>query len=302
MNIILTYLPFTLSILIGYFLISITFRKAPLPHPFIHIFLACGLGLGTSAQITFLSYFLFDRLHSNFVISLNVVTLIVIFITHLFQCKKNHSPFVNYKNTNYKDFLLFLTIVIFAIPFWIHAHFYADGGWDAWSVWNLKARIMFLGDTGWRHIFEPILWRSSPHYPLLLPLTNVWGWTILGEPTYKIPVFTSFFYTFLTVNLLCFGLKKYTQTNFSVLPVIVLLTLPFYVKLGLNQYSENILGFYLLASLFCLITAKSDQSTPFSFLSGIFIGFMSFTKGEAPISRIFFQARFSFEHTKRITL
>lgn len=150
----------------------------------------------------------------------------------------------------------------------------------------MKAKIMFLGDTGWRHIFEPILWRSSPHYPLLLPLTNVWGWTILGEPTYKIPVLTSFLYTLLTLILLCFGLKKYTKTNFTVLPIIVLLTLPFFVKLALSQYCDIVLGFYLLASLFCLITAKTDESKTFSFLAGIFIGILSFTKGEGLVAAL----------------
>ena len=250
------------------------------------IFLGSGLGIGLNALTTFLSFILFNRLVPLFAITLNLLICVVVIVLSVLFCLKNKTPVRSFKKIDRLHLAGIAALTLAAVPLWYQSDFYAYGGWDAWSAWNLKAKFLFLGGDQWRNMFEPVLWRSSPHYPLLLPLINVWGWLFTVEPVYQVPVITAFLFTFLSVGLVYTGLKKLTGTHLSLIPALVLLTLPIFNKLSLSQYSDNVLGFYLLASLFSLAVAKNEQDPAFVFLAGIFLGLLSFTKPEGLIAAI----------------
>ncbi len=279
------YTPFIISFLIGYFLLHLFFTQGKRPSFFIHLFLAGGVGLGLSAHITFLSFLIFNQLNLFFVKSINILLLLSLFISYCINLRKTKT--LPFKNFPFKDLIPILILALIAIPLWKQSFFYAFGGWDAWSTWNFKAKFLFLGGEHWKNIFKPVLWRTSPHYPLLLPLINVWGWTFTGEPVYKIPVLTSLCFTFLTIGLLFSGLKKYTNTYWAFLPAAFLLTNPFLQKLSLSQYSDGALGYYLLAGILCLILAKTEHCKISAFVGGLLTGFLSFTKSEGLIAAIF---------------
>ena len=281
-----TYLPYLISFGIGYLLIFLlSDRRRRIPFS-IHAFLSLGLGLGISACLTFSSFLIFNQLNTPFVIVINILVLSVLLGLSIFISLKNHIPLVAYKEFHWRKALPFLVIALFAIPFWRHSHFYAFGGWDAWSTWNLKARFLFLGGENWQGLFDPILWRSSPHYPLLLPLINVWGWSFFEQPDYHVPVFTSFVFAFLSVGLLFASLKKFTGTLWSLLCSLVLLTLPYVVKIALSQYCDSLVGFLLFTSLLCLISAKKENNRGYILLAGLFVGFLSFAKNESLVAAV----------------
>jgi len=241
--------------------------------------------MGISAQITFLSFLIFDQLNPFFIKTISFLFLLTLFIAYCVNCIKTKN--LPLKNFPFKDIFPILILGLISIPLWIQSSFYAFGGWDAWSTWNFKAKFLFLGGEHWKNIFDPVLWRTSPHYPLFLPLINVWGWLFTAEPTHHIPVLTSFIFTFLTIGLLFSGLKKYTNTYWALLPTIFLLTTPFLHKLSLSQYADGILGYYLLASFLCLILAKTEHCKVFAFIGGCLTGFLSFTKSEGLIAAFF---------------
>jgi len=283
MKIILIYLPFIISFLIGYCFISLVNQKEKQIPPSFHICFAAGLGMGISGQITFLSFILFNQLIAPFVITLNVLLLLTLLIL-LFKRSKNINPFKGLNRDHLKALFPFAIILFFSIPLWIHSQFYAFGGWDAWSTWNLKAKFLFLGGEKWQNLFDPLLWRSSPHYPLLLPLINVWGWLFTGHTQFKVPVFTSFLFTILTMNLMFISIRRYTKTNLAVLSTTALLTLPYFVKLSMSQYCDIVLGYFLLASLSCLVIAKEKNLPIYGLLAGLFVGFLSFSKSEGLVA------------------
>ncbi|VAX37616.1 hypothetical protein MNBD_UNCLBAC01-1637 [hydrothermal vent metagenome] len=271
-------LPFIISFFIGYLLIHCFFKETQQPPFFIHVFLAGGLGLGISAFITFTSFLIFNQLNPFFIKITNIFFLIFLTIIYMRTLIKHKTyPF---KNFPIRATIPFLLLGIIAIPLWFQSIFYAFGGWDAWATWNLKAKFLFLGGENWQNLLEPVMWRSSPHYPLLLPLINVWGWCWTKTPLFQIPVLTAFSTTLLTVGLLFAGLKKLTSSHWSLLPCIFLLTSPLLNKLSLSQYADGLLGYYLLASILCLILARMNTCKIFAFLSGIFCGLLSFTKTE----------------------
>ncbi|PYR80037.1 MAG: hypothetical protein DMF87_09860, partial [Acidobacteria bacterium] len=60
------------------------------------------------------------------------------------------------------------------------------GSWDAWAIWNLRARFL-LRARDWTQAFTPDLGWSHPDYPLLVPLTVMRLWACLGVETPWIP-------------------------------------------------------------------------------------------------------------------
>ncbi len=180
--------------------------------------------------------------------------------------------------------LALLMIGFALIPTIYQAFFYPMGGWDAWSVWNLKARFLFLGKTQWRAMFDPVLWRSSPHYPLLLPLMNVWGWIGYKNPTPIVPLWNSLLFTFLTGGFLFSVLRRSVSVLLSTAAVLLLFTLPYFTKLASSQYCDIVLAFYLLCALACLVMAIRDDSKQFAAVAGISLGFLGFTKPEGLIA------------------
>jgi len=286
MNNSLLYPPFILSAFIGFLIVSlITSMEQKIAFP-LKCYLGCGLGLSISATLTFLSLILFHQMTPMFIIISNTLVCLILFYFYIQRKINLKQKVCNPKSTFNKEWVPFLLLCFLFIPIWIQAHFYPFGGWDAWSAWNLKAKFLFLGGDHWKNVFHPELWRSSPHYPLLLPLINVWGWIFLEEPTYKTPLMTSLLFTFLTAGLLFSGLKKITKSFFPLVTCLVILTMPFFVKLSISQYSDIVLGYYLLAAFLCLSIAKSEQSPSFALLSGIFIGLLSFTKSEGLVASL----------------
>ena len=284
MTAIFAYIPFLISLLIGYLILHLLPADDEKTDPLIELFLSAGLGIGISAITVFLNFILFARLYQNFVIAVNLTILIALIAAFVLNRRLSERLLSSIKNWRAKQFAPLLILIIVSVPLWIHGHFYRYGGWDAWAVWNLKAIFLFEGGDQWRNLFDPILWRSSQHYPLFLPFMNVWGWSFLSEPDTQVPVFTAFIFTFLTMGLLWRGLREQTNQKISVLSIIAILTLPFYIKISLSQYADIIVGFYLTASLYCFLKAKQLSSIRFAVLGGLFLGFLSFSKPEGLVS------------------
>lgn len=58
---------------------------------------------------------------------------------------------------------------------------FPHGGWDAWSIWNARARFLYLGEAEWRTGFCIEAEAGHPDYPLLLMgmVCQLWCW--VGE-------------------------------------------------------------------------------------------------------------------------
>ena len=287
MNFILLGFPYIVSFLIGYFLISLFFQKEKISFG-LHFFLAGGLGLAVSAQLTFTSFLLFNHLNKPFVVMINLLTLDILMVWALFVGALKNPSAWNLRNFSWINTLGIAAILIGLIPLILEANLYPLGGWDAWSLWNLKSKFLFLGGESWKNIFDPLLWRSSPHYPLLLPLINTWGWSLSDTPGFQIPYLTAFSFTFLAAGLLGSSLQDLTKKSillFVCAPLLMLSSL-FFIKLATSQYADIVFAYYLLAGLVCLIKAKLDGSKEFQVLSGIFVGILSFTKAEGLIAAL----------------
>ena len=81
---------------------------------------------------------------------------------------------------------LFGVVVAFAVVSAVAAYVAAPhGGWDAWAIWNQKARFLYRGDAGWMALLA-IDW-SNPAHPLLVPMTVARLWAYAGGESTIVP-------------------------------------------------------------------------------------------------------------------
>jgi hypothetical protein len=159
------------------------------------------------------------------------------------------------------------------------------GHYDAWGIWNLRARFLFRGGRRWRDAFlierTPVDW-SHPDYPLLLPATVARGWYYLGHETTLVPVLVAGLFTFATVGLLLSVLALLRGPRQGCLAGLVLLGTTFFVDLGSSQYADVPLGFFMLAAtaLVVLHDRSGAGDGRLLVLAGLMAGCAAWTKNE----------------------
>ena len=97
-------------------------------------------------------------------------------------------PLVTWKPAFLMISLGFLALLALAVASsWLGWARFPHGQWDAWSIWNLRARSIFRGAPDWPALFSPAIAWSNPDYPLLLPLTVARLWAYEGREGTAIP-------------------------------------------------------------------------------------------------------------------
>ncbi len=283
--------PFLISSTIGFLLITLLLKNTQSLNFYLKSILGIGLGLGISSQITFYSFLFFNKLLPSAIISAHAILLTALIIAQFFVGQEPKIEFSLPKVTWLNSAILIFTAMILSLVI-KQGLFYPDGGWDAWQVWNFKAKFLLLAGEQWQNLFSPELWRSSPHYPLLLPLINVWGWLWTPQPGNTTPLITSILFAVLTGGLLSSALWEQNKNIFSLLPGLLFLTVPLISLQATTQYCDIVLSFYLLASIISLTQAQKQQSNLLTLLSGLFTGFLSFTKPEGLIAALILNVLF----------
>ncbi|MDE1920176.1 MAG: hypothetical protein KGJ09_03815 [Candidatus Omnitrophica bacterium] len=239
----------------------------------LHLLLALSLGLGLVGTSAFYVHILLNQFNRFIPVAVVLSGTLVSFFIKPFslpqlRMTKAHA-------------LGLLVLGLIAVPLAVCAHYYPFGGWDAWSCWNLKAKFIFLGHEHWKEVLAPSFWRSNTQYPLLWPLINVWFWDLGGKFSQAVPMLNSVVIALLTAGVLFFGLLELTGRMWpNLLAVFIIMAVPFNIILYASQYSDSLLGLYLLSSFLCLLLAEKYNEANFRILSMVFLGLMSFAKDE----------------------
>ena len=303
--------PFIISFLIGYFLIDVICLHEKKIGFFLHSFLALGLGLGISATLTFLSFCFFQKSGVFVAIFTNFICLAVLSLWSVNNIKKTlfkNSEKRNFLNQGANLFIFFFFIMLIWNIYKIAVYHNPYGGWDAWALYDMKARFLFLGGAHWKNLFA-LHWHTQPSYPLLLSSIYTLAWGMIGTNSFQAPVITAVMFTVSCCGLLFSGVARYSNIGLGFIFLILLLTTPFFIIHGLSQYADIVVAYYLLASVITIIISLRESRKDFAFLSGLFLGFLSFTKNEGIImmsilvvitSVYLFSKRFSDKRSKKI--
>ena len=148
-----------------------------------------------------------------------------------------------------------VALVVSAVAFARASRVMPHGGWDAWAIWNLRARFLLRAGAGWRSAFSPDLLWSQIGYPLLLPLSVARTWAYGGESTFA-PAAVAAVFTFSAPVALGAAVARAAGIEAGATAALVLLGTVQLVALGATQYADVAVAAYLVAALGALLEAR----------------------------------------------
>ena len=154
------------------------------------------------------------------------------------------------------------------------------GEWDAWSIWNLRARWLFRAGPAWPSAFT----RDAIHgdYPLLLPAAVARLWTYAGADLPAVPAMLAAAYAVALASLLYGSLAALRGRATGLLAALCLLGTPVFLRTVAWQYADIPLAFAMLATLALLAARDHDPACGPSALAwaGVAAGLAAWTKNE----------------------
>ena len=274
----------------GFLAVRVGWRKAPfcLSSTLLQLSLAVGFGLGIFS-IVFLAVGV--CLFKLFLVDVFIFAALLVF-SLLRRRSEPTAPDQSIRPVT-NSWCTRLLIVVFGISaccalyaavMRVLAHPHGDG-WDAFAIWNLHARFLYLNGPHWREGFSSLIPWSHPDYPLLIPAAIAHFWTLLGRDSQIVPVVIGLLFTFSTVVLLGSSLHVLRGRMAALLGGLTLLSTPAFIDVGTWQYADVPLSFFFLgaASLLCLHEHGQNYQRKGSgllVLAGLSAAFATWTKNE----------------------
>ncbi len=156
-----------------------------------------------------------------------------------------------------------------------------SGSFDAYAIWNLRARFIYYSPQDWRQAFaEQFSWKTHPDYPLLWPMNILRTWVLLGREVLQTGrLQTSIFYLILP-GLMVGGLLKLRGWSQALLGGAILFAMPAFMLFTSFQIPETPLAYYYLACLLLLLLYEKEGAPGLLALAGLAAGMAGWTKNE----------------------
>lgn len=157
-----------------------------------------------------------------------------------------------------------------------------QGGWDAWSIWNLRARFLAMGDLPQR-AWSPLLTSSHPEYPLLVSSFVARSWAYAGSVAEAAPIATSYLFFLALLATLAGGFGVHCGRSTGLLIGLALLGAPALLHEVPAQYADIPLACYMAgATMLALLDLP--------LLAGLLAGLAAWTKDEGVLFLLVFLA------------
>jgi hypothetical protein len=155
------------------------------------------------------------------------------------------------------------------------------GFWDAFAIWNLKARFFYLeGGAHWQRAFHSAISWSHTDYPLLLPLNVARLWLYEGNFDLALSAALSALFTLLAIGAVLGAVAIARSLVAAAFAALALLATPELMGQGVWQVADIPVGFYLAATLAFLSLCKNESDRAAFLLAGLAAGSAAWTKNE----------------------
>jgi hypothetical protein len=178
---------------------------------------------------------------------------------------------------------LFGIVAIVAVVSAVAAYMAAPHGeWDAWAVWNQKARFLYRGDAGWTALLAND-W-SNPAHPLLVPMTVARLWAYAGAESTVVPATVGMVFGAGVVCAVVGALDASRARAW--IAGAVLLAAGTFVQQVASQQADVPFAFFLVSTLIVLreatnaFTSKGREGAGLLLLAGLLAGLAAWTKNE----------------------
>ena len=178
---------------------------------------------------------------------------------------------------------LFAVVAVMAVVSVIVVYTTAPHGeWDAWAVWNQKARFLYRGDAGWLAMLAND--RSNPGHPLLVPTTVARLWAYAGAEFTIVPATVAMVFGTAIVTVVVGALDAGRARAW--IAGSVLLAAGTFVQQIASQQADVPFAFLLVSTLVVLREAtiaagrKEGEMAGSLLLAGTLAGLAAWTKNE----------------------
>jgi 4-amino-4-deoxy-L-arabinose transferase-like glycosyltransferase len=180
-------------------------------------------------------------------------------------------------------FILVMSAAVFTYTSLNRPH----GNWDAWAMWNMKSRFLFLAGDRWRDLFAV---NRALHldYPLLLPTVNARCWTYVGKTPLLVPITVSWCFSYATIGLLYSSVALLRGRAQGLLAGIAMLGMPVFLREGASQYADVPLGFFIIMTFVMTLLHIRTGAKPYLLLAGTACGLAAWTKNEGSLFLVAF--------------
>lgn len=157
------------------------------------------------------------------------------------------------------------------------------GDWDAWAIYNFRARSIYRGGYGWRDSFSDLLYQTHPDYPLLLPLSVVRGWIYMGGESTTAPRLIGGIFMVATTGLVFSAIAALRGRVQASIAGVVLLGNGSLIRLASSQYADVPLMFFFAAAITLLVLhdeVTREAGNGALAVAGLAAGLAAWTKNE----------------------
>lgn len=199
--------------------------------------------------------------------------------------KNDYSPFCAPADSGTIIWLkyVFVALIIFTVVSFILKGYvqYPHGKFDAWNVWNYRARWLFRGGEHWTDAFTPAI-DGGPDYPLLISASVFRMWAIFKSDHVAVPVLIAGIFTFGSIFAVFSSVAILRGKNQGYLAGLVMILATRFLNVGTYQYADVPLSFFILGTiiLLCLRDQFASMASRLVFLSGLTASFAAWTKNE----------------------
>ena len=262
------------------FLLPGSYRSAP--HNTLVLSLGAGIGIGIASCLYFVTLAAAGPKLAALASVLGAVLIAALVLGGLAKPRGSTLEWASGPAPSWTLIALFLVAVAIAvILFTTHSASKPSGEWDAWSIWNLRARFLFRAGEFWKNAFSSQMAWSHPDYPLLVPGVIAMCWTLARAETTLAPMAVAFLFTFATAGVLISSIGVLRGKAQALVAGALLLGTVEFVEIGAMQYADVPLSFYILATLALLcLQDRFPDNLRFTFLAGLTAGLAAWTKNE----------------------
>jgi|SRR5579871_1737099 len=181
-----------------------------------------------------------------------------------------------------------LALLLVALDFGQSTGSNPNGEWDAFSIWNVRARFLAGGAGTWRTAISnqmagQMVGANHPSYPLLVSSSVTRLWVLANDVALGPgePAVLSLLFSLATAGLLCGAVAWIGAESVGLLALLVLFATEGFVSQVASQYSDVPLSFYILGAI-ALVAAASTRAWPTGLLilAGLCAGLSTWTKNE----------------------
>lgn len=162
----------------------------------------------------------------------------------------------------------------------VQTYFHPFGNWDAWMIWNVKAKHLAFKGTDY-FFKESYKHLTHPGYPLLLPSIIARGLRFHGTNSLVIPGFISISYFVILSGIVFSFVFNHTRNLFlAIAGIFALIITPHVVLETIGQYADIPLACYIALAT-CLIVYNFKQTNNLIYIiSGLCFGYAILMKNE----------------------